>query len=506
MKRLSGYAAWFGREGVSRLLFMCALAYMAFLACEYSRCWMDTDYPIKFFSRAIGNGPRLVPGDFTRIFDPGPAGFRIGPPSRLRYVQDLVALIDIKFRIWLFNYLPPHPSASLVWVFVFALSPFFMFKLVNNLTRSRPAAWSGTILFCLSTGNLFAITKFSNPAKPLANFSGILAFYLASLADRSARADGRLSPRGRWLYLLLLAVLFLSFFVDETAWMLYFMIPVLFPALFCRRRIRRFSIGGYLLLLLTALAFVFWVFPSLQAHYASGGARVDMIYDYLQAEDAGPPVPPFFGPRYVLVTARNLFWTQLVPWGRPWWGIVCLPLLLAFCVQRFRSLPPPLRALLLRTLAVLGIFIVLQSFAIAKVYWEEGYILKYPCYYGALFSLCLALPLAVLFAAPSGLRGRLFGQGVLVYLALVLAYNFARINEDVRFLQALYENAGEIDYPTAREAWRRRDDPRAVREMRARYPRWSPWLYIQEIEVVAEQRAAKRGMRETIDDDDDRGD
>ena len=48
------------------------------------------------------------------------------------------------------------------------------------------------------------------------------------------------------------------------------------------------------------------------------------------------------------------------------------------------------------------------------------------------------------------------------------------------------------DLAAALEAWRRRSDPAAIAEFKARYPRRSPWLYIRELKAVAQQRAAER--------------
>lgn len=475
-------------------LFLLAFAFMVFLALRYSLCWQDFDIPHKFFPMALRNGPDLKLEDFTRIFNVGRDGYKIGPPTRLRYFQDLVSLLDIKFRIWLFNYIPPHPSATLAWLFVFFFSPYMMFKLVKQLTRNRSAAWTAVILFILSTGNLFGVNKMSNPAKPLANFFCLLVFYLAAVVNTEAVKRVKISRRGRYFFVVMLIVLFISFFTDETSWMFYFMIPILFPGVFIRKPARRFTIPGYLLLLLLAAFFVFVGFPFLLRQFSPGEVLVDYSQDLAGNSDIGPLIPPFFGLRYILLTARNLIWTQLVPWGWYWWGGVYLAGLAIYLVFQYLYLSAPWRKLILRLLVVFSVFIVLQSFAIAKVYWESGYILKYPLYYGALFSVFLSIPLAILLSGESRKYSRIINRSLLVLISLVLAHNFLRMNEDIRFLQALWENAGEMDYATSRAIWKERKNPEAIRRYKSQYPIWSAWAYIQEIGVIANQHSAKKNV------------
>jgi len=474
-----------------KLLFLVAFAYMVFLAMSYSLCWQDFDVPHKFHPMALRNGPELRWEDFTRIFNASREGYKIGPPTRLRYFQDLVSLIDIKFRIWLFNYIPPHPSISLMWLFVMFLSPMMMFKLARQLTQRQSTAWIATILFMLSTGNLFGINKMANPAKPLANFFGLWVFYLGAVIERRIRNDSCFSPRSRRLFVIMLLILLIAFFTDETTWMFYFMIPVLFPAIFFTRRTRKFSIGGYLALIVAAGLLVFVIFPYLLNRYTPGKIIVDYIYDHTQGEDAGPLVPDFFGLRYVILTVRNLLWTQLVPWGWFWRGIILLSLLFGYLVFQFRNLTSLRRRVVLRFLGIFIIFVSLQSFAIAKVYWNHGYVLKYSLYYGALLAIILPIPLAVLLSRnPDRFRGAI-NKILLLVLLVVMVYNFTRVNEDIRFLQALWENAGEMDYATSRAIWKARKNPEAIRRYKYQYPIWSAWAYIQEIEIIAEQQAAK---------------
>lgn len=475
--------------GFYKLLFLAAFSYMVFLALSYSLCWQDFDIPHKFHPRILSNGPSLRLEDFTRIFDIGPSGYKIGD-TRLRYLQDLVSLIDIKFRIWLFNYIPPHPSATLVWIFVFIISPWLMFKLMHQLTGHRAAAWVGTILFTLSQGHLFGVTKMSNPAKPMANFFFLAVFYLAAKTANERTKQGTISRRGRYSFAAMLLLMLLSFFTDETAWMLYFMVPIIFPSLFLPPKKAKFVLGGYLLMSLTAAILITVVFPLMVRTFTPGEVEAGFSH-HLPVVTAGPDDPPvvgdFFGPRHVLLTARNLIWSQLVPWGWFWLGIIYLASLTSYLAFQFFSLSPPKKKLVLRLLLALGIFVAIQSFLAAMVYDGEGYLLKDAMYYGAPFSIFLVLPLAILLSAEPLRKSRLLNKGLLLFLAVVMAYNFIRVNEAKRFQNAIYENAGEMDYATAREIWRRRKNPLAILSWRDRYPVYSPWAYIQEIEWVARQ-------------------
>ena len=240
-----------------QIVFFFGLVYVLYLILDYGRCYTVFDFTRHYYYKALANGPNLVLKDFGRIFDLSPAGFHITQPTRFRYFQDLFLLINFKFRIWLFNYIPPHPSLSLAWLFPLLLSPLFFFKLIYNLTSSRKASWIGVILFYLSTGSLSGITLLSNPAKPLTIFFAILCFYLASKISLSVGGKGYFTKKCFWIYIMLLAFLLLSFFTDETAYFLYICIPILFPAIFGIKRIRVISIGLYLLLLALFLIYTY---------------------------------------------------------------------------------------------------------------------------------------------------------------------------------------------------------------------------------------------------------
>lgn len=476
------------KDALLKAVFLAAFAYMVFLALSYGLCWQDYDVPHKFHPRILDNGPALRLEDFTRIFNIGPGGYKLGK-DRLRYLQDLLSLLDIKFRIWLFNHVPPHPSVTLVWIFVLFLTPWMMFKLIYQLTRNRSTSWIGTILLTLTAGHLFGITKMSNPAKPLANFLCLAIFYLAARADNDKAVRGVLSRRGRCLFVLMLLLMLLSFFTDETTWMFYFMVPVLFPKLFLPLRRDKFAVRGYLVMTLAAVVLVVGVFPVLLRTFTPGETEVRPTHHlpFNSDPDAVPIIGDFFGPRLILLTARNLAWSQLVPRGWFKTGVVYLAVLTAYLVFQFYALSPPLRALCSRLLLVMCFFVAVQSLAIAHVYDGEGYILQDSMYYGALFSVFLTIPLAVLLSAEPLRLSRLINRALLIFVAGVMVYNFGKINEAKRFQNALYENAGEMGYATSLEIWRHRKDPAAIDRYKHQYPIWSPWAYIQEIEWVAGQ-------------------
>ena len=155
--------------------------------------------------------------------------------------------------------MPPHPSFSITWIFsIFSLVLFY--KLIYDLTLNRAAAWMGLSLYGISLGYLSGLIHLFHPAKPLTNFFTILCFYLASRIIIFAREQEYFAKK---IYIWLLACLFLGFFTDETAWFIYFLIPILFPDLFKIKGESKFIIISYASLGLTFVVILFYITPYL---------------------------------------------------------------------------------------------------------------------------------------------------------------------------------------------------------------------------------------------------
>ncbi len=160
-----------------RIIFLLTVGYILWLVLDYNNCWIDLPFLDTQIHPVLRNGPGLVPADLGRSFDT--LGFEFGY-SRARFLARVFEIIDFKTRLWLFNYLPPHPSITFTGLLSLLLAPFLLFKMIYNLTSSRKAAWMGISLYCVSTGFLPVLTVFSLPTRASTNLLALYCFYLAS--------------------------------------------------------------------------------------------------------------------------------------------------------------------------------------------------------------------------------------------------------------------------------------------------------------------------------------
>jgi len=472
-----------------QLLFLVEIVFIVSIVMDYGKCWKSFDYSLGYYARALSSGPELTGEDLFRAFDFRREGFHYGGFGRNRCLQDLSLLVDIKFRIWLFNFLPPHPSLSWTWLFVLILSPLMMYKVVYTITLNRRAAWTGLILFCLSTGSLSGITLLCNPAKPLANFFGLWSLYLVARIDLYQREENR-SPglTLRW-FAVLFTVLFMSFAVDESAWFMCFFIPVLFPAIFGRGKNRLTNLCLFLLANALLILVLLFLIPAFYRHSVPGFEGPIppsyLVREYFSTEDGGRGAAlGSLRVGYLLTTAKNLLVNQLVPWQKPWLGLAYV-LIAPYLISLFLSLKKGEKSFVARSVLVLLLFMIAQALGVLSVFPVEGFALLYSYYYGAFLSIFLTIPLAMLLGSPLTKASRLVSQAVLLWLAFVYAYNFGYINEDFRRLFATCEDTGRLEYSFVLEAWRSRHDHRKIMSLKESFPIRSPWATIQELEAIA---------------------
>ena len=300
---------------------------------------------------------------------------------RARFLSYLTGYVNSAFRLYVAGHLVPHPSLSLTWPLSF-LSIYLFYRLILALTGDRAAGLLTTGLYVLSAGFLSMMLMLFNPAKPLTNFFVNLTLYLAARIWRSG--DRRaLSAKAVSLYV----ALFLAYCSDETAWVLYGAIPILFPELFRRRS---WPLALCLLLTYPAfLAFVTWLAPA-AISYFWGYAPFDFWGFLLNAGRRARPTEL----SYIERLGLGALWhtaVELVESQYAWWrsgpAIATLSLLplaaglaAAVAFARRRS-----RMLFIRTAIMLAAFVVFQGLVLLRG-GNVGVVSSGTYYYGALFS------------------------------------------------------------------------------------------------------------------------
>lgn len=472
-----------------QLVFFGSLIYVFAIIANYDLNWMQPEVALTQIPNVAENGPAITSSDLLRAFDV--TSFEVHDPGRSRFVSYLFQTINIKIRLFLLRFIPPHPSFSLTWIFTLILSPLLFFQLVRELSGDRQAAWAGASLFLLSTGSLSGITLLFHPAKPLAIFFILAGCCLALRLGRYARRGEYFSNRYILLLSLLLGTLLLACFTDETTWFIFICIPILAPGLFRDKRRGWLTIGLCFDMFLVFLFFLTYLAPGITEHLFGNhyfnfwetalGGHFRLLGNYSFAS--------------TFLVAWNLITNQLVPdWLSSWQtlpaGTLYFCALFAYLVCAFISLDSKRKYIVIRGLAVLLLFFVFQTLLLRIVLIS----IDTSFYYGNLTAIFLSLPLAVLLASAKA-PFKSLGKVVLIAILFTYAYNFIPANH---YWMRIYERdpigeypeeakrmEGEsLSYPLVKAAWDNRSDPIARKMLQPRFPLKSIWLF-QELKYAA---------------------
>jgi|GEM_PF-3875273 len=456
------------------ILFICALIYIVFRITDYNEASLAvglSSKSIRIQQGVLRNGTAIVPEDIFRGFDI--LCFENGC-CRVRFLAWIFEVVDFKSQLWLSGYFPPHPSFSLTWVFTLILSPIFLFKFINKLTGSKNASWISVILFCLSAGSLSGIVLRDGPHKPLVNFAAIIICYFAVLITEDGDRKNKSSGRRLRLFSFLSIILFLSFFADETAWFLYLMVPILFPAIFLGRGKTGCRII-YLGVLVGFLVFVTFVAPGMVERSTS---QPFDFWGYIHTPDLEPEVNIWqrFNLDNILLSTKNMVVSQFIPRGSRWWAIAYM-IIIPYLIYLFFCLPSGKKKLFSRSLLLLIAYIFFIVFYKGKGA-EDEIILYSPYYYGALFSLFVIIPLAVLFSIVQNKWRNILTGLTVTYLAAVFMYNFISIHQRERVIfEGLVGRENELTFPEVYRAWKDWENPEVRSDFRRNFPdRWH-WFF-----------------------------
>jgi len=465
----------------------CVFIYILFTLLNYDVNWMHPEVAKFQIPYIFENGRSFLFADFLRCFN----CLRFDLNYRSRFLSYLSQIVNSKFRIWLFNFIPPHPSLSLTWIFTFILSPFFLFRLVDNLTSNRIASWISVLLYVASSGCLSLAIMLFHPAKPLSNFLAIFCLYLASRINLSIKSKGEFSQNDVRLYIALLFILFLAFFSDETAYFIFPCIPLFFPRIFKTKNNSGLIFLVYCLTFVGFLMFVTFVAPIIIRHLGFGNfdywgyviARITTDRSNLWKLSAF---------NNIFLSGHYLLSSHIVPFRRPDLNnffkvdIYVYILFFLYCFYSFTCLSRAEKKMLKRMCAVLSLFILFNFFLIAK--YSE---VTTDCYYyGTLFSIFFVLPLSILLSVKYGFL-KILNKIILVFLLVVFASNFYTINQrwnygHTYFYKLFYPKETQqmlgnkvLTYPMVLRAWKSRNDKNVLSELKNQFPKRAYWLFVE---------------------------
>jgi hypothetical protein len=354
--------------------------------------------------------------------------------------------LDQKIRYLLYFYLPPHPAASIIWPFILFATPYLIYRFVLRLTARHSTALIALVLLLSSVDFLSLIAGNFTPGKPMTLFLLAVALNIALAIQERSRSGQYLCDAPKKLMLPLLFVIFAGFLFDETAYLMYPVLPIMFTRLFIdwdavlwdwRMAAPKvafntavFAVPGALF-----LAFSFWLLPLITSrleHYATdvlgplhGTSLFSNFTFYHLFRNFMSLLGTSLAPRQVspLLTEPpfNAIFDQEITFAKVAIflavGVVCSVILW----EGRDNAPPLLSRLGLAFVVFLLWQTLLQSFHVPVI---DGYI------YGSLYTLFFSIGFALILAVGLRLEGwpRVAGVVMLVFVVATQIDNFCAIN------------------------------------------------------------------------------
>jgi hypothetical protein len=149
--------------------------------------------------------------------------------SRPRWLTYLFLSIDHKLRLWLYDWLPTHPTlAPAAWFFQAVVTSYYLYRLLLNVTGDRLAGLSSLALYWSATGFLSGFTMFFMPGKTLSNLILVLTLYAASEGAKRLKPGQLLVSAPGWSKYLALLTLLAGLFLDEMPIAVFLILPLMF--------------------------------------------------------------------------------------------------------------------------------------------------------------------------------------------------------------------------------------------------------------------------------------
>ncbi len=212
----------------------------------------------------LENGKQWVSSDFVKGLDT--KVIEIDPNRISRPLSNMIEIINAKFRSNLWDYIPPHPSISILWPFLFIGIPFFLYKFFRNIGCHSLVSLSGVCLYLTSLGFLSPIVMLFHPSKNLVNFFAVLSLAtITGLYTKNTNNQNKTSIKEIPHFWLILFGWFcwtmLAFLSDETGLFLYLILIFICTPLILRFKEKTPLIAGLILLPLVYYAIVHFLLP-----------------------------------------------------------------------------------------------------------------------------------------------------------------------------------------------------------------------------------------------------
>jgi len=367
-------------------------AYIFIVILNYDLAWMVAE-KIKTHLWILVNGPHWQWIDFARALNT--KVIEIDPNRLSRPLSNLVEVMDAKFRANLWNYIPPHPSLSLQWPFLFIGLPLLLYKFFRNINCQPVIALAGTACYLTSSGFLSPLVMLSHPAKSMVNFFSILSLATITQLYRSVKVTDvsiKNVPHFWWIFVSCFSWAFIAFLSDETGVFLFLILAVVCFPLFIRLKEKSFLLSCFLALPILYLIMIRVLLPWL--HNIANHEVIDLSHyrDYPHLSSLFfPNWHDLFINAYLLFGVHpNLRWNFIPFNGHPFLiflqcsytlAFISLTGLLAFTVYQKKELSSRIKQILAGS-TLLVFYVYFHTFQLSHnvhvwtIFW-----------YGCLFSL-----------------------------------------------------------------------------------------------------------------------
>jgi len=208
-----------------------AAAYFLVTVADYSRLFVHPDNHLFILKESLRDGLAIDVRDLPNSFQ-----LRAEGESRPRFLTYLFLAVDQKLRLWLYTWVPTHPTlAPVTWLLQLVVGPLLLYRLLLNVTADRLAALAAVAVYVSGTGFLSAFTMHFMPGKSLSNLTLIAAFCAASEATRRLTPGQLLvDAPGASKYVAMLMLL-AGLFLDEMPIAAFIVLPLFFWSAFVPR-------------------------------------------------------------------------------------------------------------------------------------------------------------------------------------------------------------------------------------------------------------------------------
>jgi hypothetical protein len=157
-------------------------------------------------------------------------------PRLTRPLSSIFELVDTPFRAALWHYVPPHPSLSLTWIFSLVFAPLLLFAILRKLNISINVAALAVAIYVANPGVISLEALLFRPSKALANVAILFCLWVAARQNDTLRRGFATGAHLTTRFAVLCFLIFICFFFDEVALVIYPAIVLLFPRIIFRSK------------------------------------------------------------------------------------------------------------------------------------------------------------------------------------------------------------------------------------------------------------------------------